>query len=481
MATLNVRERRFETTIAYMGLSGATLEPVERAAADEGFGKLGRSRRETPALAAVSWVPARSRGVDECGVVVDVVAPLATEGEVLGSLRDADGLVWVLDADPAAVGRARASLEVLRDELARAGRKRVPGVLQLEGAMASEVVAELAESSGLSPLEIVGSGAGAAEALEAALEDILAGLRRTNEARPDDGAGQLGEAEKDNPLLSALRGALRETLDAHARLLEERTVGRMLAEVDGAQRRGIDEVVSVLDARGCEVAAEIERARRDLAAVGAAVEAHRAEQAAHIERRFEVVEVAVGARLGALAAAMERVDGRIGLLEASLPALASLEASVGALADRDDLVAATEAAGAAAVAASHDLRAALEVRARQDREQNAAISAALRRSMEGLAREVHDVGRTDALDALSARIDRLEEAVREPAVLERLVARVERIEAAVRDQGKLEAVLRGHQELGERQTALAAAVAAIDAQLCALTEELKRPKKGWFA
>lgn len=162
MAYLNVRERRLETTIAYVGAT-TNLACLEGAA---------RVLEDDDALLALAWAPADAPRVDGCDVMVRLVAPRSDE-QLFALLADADGVVVAADGGHA--------LDMVR---AHAAERPV----------------------------LVQEGDGLVATLEAALASVIAAMKSRTTPVP--------AAADPNPLLSALREVLRETVREHAESMD---------------------------------------------------------------------------------------------------------------------------------------------------------------------------------------------------------------------------------------------------------------------
>ena len=306
MAYLNVRERRIEATIAYVGpeLAGKATN-FDHLLTTEGprFGKVEGSKDRL----SLAWQPAGASPFRDCDVLVQLVAQRGRVSAALTDdvLRDADGVVVVMDADPAAEERNRESLATVLHLLARGERRDVPVVLQVnksdlrDARGAAEVMGKL-EASGLRHVVASArSGEGVVETLEAALEEVL--LAMQSPAGREDVTpvnGTVGSSsEGGHPLLAALRQVLRDTVRGHVEELEVRLVTgieRSFARFDG--------VLSRIEQRTA-TKAEIE-------ALGLRVDRLRDELKADLVRALEVRGRADREHVTAVAAGLKKsVDG----------------------------------------------------------------------------------------------------------------------------------------------------------------------------
>lgn len=186
MAYLNVRERRLETTIAYVG-AAANLACLEGAA---------RVLEDDDTLFSLAWSPAHAPRVDGCDVMVRLVAPRSDE-QLFALLADADGVVVAADGERA--------FDLVREHAAER-----PVLMQ--------------------------DGEGLVETLEAALASVLAAMKNRTTPVP--------AAADPNPLLSALREVLRETVREHAESMER----AMTMAIEGALAPVRAELVSLKNA-----------------------------------------------------------------------------------------------------------------------------------------------------------------------------------------------------------------------------------------
>lgn len=214
MAHLNVRERVLETKIAFVDASG--------------FAALGDAEVIDNVL-ALTWKPSAETTFRDCGVRVRVVAPRgeASKDQLAALLRDADGVVF-------------------SDEKHRA---------LFDGF--TKTVVQVAEWEGVT------------QTLERALADVLTTLQRetlNDDTMVTDTARSNGRAtaREGNPLLTALRQVLRETVTAEVDELESRVTHRLegfFAEQRAEQRAASAAVGSDerSDERADEQAATIRR------------------------------------------------------------------------------------------------------------------------------------------------------------------------------------------------------------------------------
>ncbi|HTJ85443.1 MAG TPA: hypothetical protein VL400_27180, partial [Polyangiaceae bacterium] len=258
MAYLNVRERRIEAKIAYVGgeLAGkaTNLAWLGQSGRDGRIAKVDTST-DPPGALTLAWSPAERAVFRDCDVRVSLVAQHggASEERYEEALRGVDGVVVVLDAHPSAQERNRASFDTVRDVLARSDRRGVPIVVQvnktdLPGALgADEVIARLDAPAPRHVPAVAAQGTGVLETLEAALEEVLDALTSgaNGEQAPGEGDpsadpslhGSNGASDGGHPLLAALRQVLRDTMTEHARALEGRITARLEETLCRVERR----------------------------------------------------------------------------------------------------------------------------------------------------------------------------------------------------------------------------------------------------
>ena len=266
MAYLNVRERRIEARIAYVGpdLAGKTtnLEHLRTATRDARIARVEAPQVGGGDVLSVAWRPPENARFRDCEVIVRVIAqgrsPSGSRrlGEVL---HEVDGVIVVADAHPAARPRNHASLIELREALARSERASVPLVVQVNKTDLPDAIpaADVVRTMDAGPLPHVEASAlrgdGVVDTLELALVQVLASMQRegdpTDAAHAARGAARLGGGATDtgHPLLAALRQVLRETVQDHAAEVEARIAARLATREDVAQIAArLDQIVREL-------------------------------------------------------------------------------------------------------------------------------------------------------------------------------------------------------------------------------------------
>jgi hypothetical protein len=278
MAYLNVRERRIETKIAYVGADlvgkATNLEALKTATRDAKSGSVETYTTPDGELLSLSWQPADRTLFRDCDVLVKIVAPRGPISELAEreTLRDVDGVVIVMDARAEAREQNRESLLRVNEALERGDRTQVACVLQLnksdlKEALAPTVMLDAIDASQFRHVTASATrGEGVIETLEAALGEVLA---RMQQEQPDDSRSRetvVPPANGDNahPLLASLRQVLRETMSEYAAELELRvttSMRRSLADIERAATQG--------QARASE---ELETLRVDVERLRVAVE-----------------------------------------------------------------------------------------------------------------------------------------------------------------------------------------------------------------
>ncbi len=340
MAYLNVRERRIEATIAYVGpeLAGkaTNFDHLRSAPPSERLGKLVGLDTGSIDRLALAWQPVATGRFRDCEVFVKLVAQ---RGRVSAEhtddvLKDADGVVIVMDADPTADAKNRASLEAVRQLLARGGRRDVPVVLQVnksdlpDARGADEVIGKL-EAKGLRHVVASArSGEGVVETLEAALEEVLMAMQ--SPSGQDEGGGRSvipasrasgTPGDGGHPLLAALRQVLRETVLEHAEEVEARVmrgVERSFERLDGSVSR-VEQRLLAADAAWMDL-------RDQVTAINGRVERLREEVKADAVRTLETRGRADREHLATATVALKKS------IDALAPELRALEARSGELA-----------------------------------------------------------------------------------------------------------------------------------------------------
>lgn len=392
MAYLNVRDRRLEAKIAYVG--------ALHSGRGTNFERLGGARVIEDDQLAVYWQPSAEVTFRDCSVRAELVSARGetSADRLRGLLRSADGVVFVADADPTARTRTREVLACLREVLAEIAHP-VPVVVQVNKTDLAEPTVVLDELSLTEWPHVAANaleGRGVAETVERTMALVLEALGRRDLTTDPTSAPT---PEHGNPLLNALRQVLRETVAWHVEEVEKRNQARFdrfFAEL--AQQR--DEIA--------RVRASIAGFKETLTALGDTAEGI----------SFESIR-----------------QGRV----------------------VNDLAEADGARGKQLV----ELARTLDGLTKADREQQSVI-AGLKRSLDALPAEIRGVDARSAVLAMKVDVEKAGERVG-ARVTERIAqseARSEQIEQAL--------------------VAIDARTTALGAQLEALIEELKKPKKSWF-
>lgn len=528
MAYLNVGERRIEATIAYVGpeLGGKTtnFDQLMSSTLDADLGRIEVAGSAAGAFRTLRWQPAERGRFRDCGVVVKLLAQSGpfSEERVDDILRDADGVVVVIDAHPSAQAVNRASLDAVQRALRARDRAPVPVVLQvnktdLSDALAPEDVVDALDAKSLVHVPAAAArGLGVVETLEAALAEVLAAMQAT---RPDassgsDGSGALGSpaaatastADSGHPLLAALRQVLRETMLEHVSELETRATYALRGDLNrleekiealSAHARALEELVLDMGnrvARHTDVLVEVRACAESAgeSAKGAEVSAKRADESA----------TTAGLLAREATELLERELPRLGRLEEAADATATVLAM---FATKDDLAAASARLEELSSEGREAVARAIEGRAKSDREHLTSLTTALRRSIEGVAQEVRA---SDARQRVEDATERVAELAKRSEQLGGLLAdvalhsaqlkgrvdaageqaramgpRIEKVDATVKERASgLEGNLEGLRAmLGKQSAAVDARIEALDGRIRDVIEELKKSKKGWFA
>ncbi|MBX3198421.1 MAG: hypothetical protein KF894_09845 [Labilithrix sp.] len=434
MAYLNVRERRIETKIAYVGpeLAGKTTNLQHL----KGGARRARASDLSPDGDALSldWRPLEKSRFDDCELTVQLVASrgsLSTE-RLDTLLEDSDGVVVVVDAAPTAREENLRTLSLVREALARPSVRRMPVVVQLNKTDLSEAISASEVASSVEWPIVTASavrGEGVVETLETALSNVIASFDERAPSEP-----RVSSKMNEHPLLGALKEILRETVSEH------------MATV----------------------------ARDTSAKIASAVAAHLAQT----ERAVEELREAVAASTRDLSSALavqERTIAEISLR------LVETQAMAFDLATRRDVE-----------ASESRVRDDLSTQARAEREHMTAAAAVIRRGVEALGVDLKKQDARDKVVQLAAdqaelgvKLESLTKALAPTAasigalqtslqreMRESVVPRLARIEDSVQvmhvDTG--ESLQRADERTGE-----------IKVGLDELLDELRKRKKGWFS
>jgi len=516
MAYLNVREKLIETRIAYVGaeLAGKATN-FDRLVAETREGRASSVER-TPvdggSLLSLDWHPSGAARFDDCDVVVRLQTThgAVSAGALDRLLHDVDGVVLVLDADPAAQDRNRRSLAALRDVLDRDRDvdRPVPVVVQLnksdlpDAVSSAELVSTLDVAHWPHVSAAASRGDGVCETLQRALEDVLEAMKRTR-ATSEAATPSSGTARAEgNPLLAALRQILRDTVAERVGELEKsllQQVDARLGRIESGMASRLDRIEANVDARLAQAEVHVD-SRLDQADTRLERETTRLRtDIANMARSFADLESKTESIVREVANQTVRAT-----TQAIADRISEQEAAIGALSGTVD----------ASLARAHhawtqELGTALDTRSRADREHVTATSSVLRRGIDSIAADVKktsgpgaraDLGplteavhkldqkvesRTDVIVALLEptvpimttlpnRIGDVQTAVKR-ALEESVGKRVQMVSESVevlraQSEQTAESVLRTETKSNEVREALGEIV-----------EELKKPKKGWFS
>lgn len=455
MAYLNVRERRIEAKIAYLGpeLAGRTTN-FERLAApasgskDARIGKVRTSSDETAARLSLAWQLEEATRFRDCDVVVELVAPCESATDDL--LREADGVVVVVDAAPSSQDRNRASLASVQKALERIQRGSVPLVVQinkvdLPDALSVESVVDGLDAAALPHVSAIATqGQGVVETLATAMDGVLAAMQ----TRPDE--THATHVDPTHPLLSALQEVLRQTVRDH-----------------------LDEVSSTVADR---VEASITRLEDRL-------------------RNLEASIARVDERVLSLEASSTNADNRVETLQESLDdRLQRLDTSLHERLHNIETAAAQAETRARAIEANTsrlDLRLeSLSSTVAEVGEQVGWIVVERKETKPPPPPDPRQVALAEGVDALAANVVRLAERVDRltsgvDSVFQStggLGSRIQEVETSLKQRSaRVEDIVRAARadaEAGRETTD--ATVNALKSRVDEVFEELKRSKKGWF-
>jgi len=367
MATLNMRERRIEAKIVYLGpaLAGkaTNFRRLLETPSDARIGSVEPVVADPERLLALSFRPREASPFRDCSMRVEVVAPRGkmVDSTVREILRDVDGVVLVMDAQPAALEQNRESLELLRGVLAEDARE-LPVVVQLNKSDVPDALAPSALALDGYPAVRASAtrGEGVHETLETALEAVLASMTR-EDPQPNGEMQATGREDDGPPLLGALRRVLRDTVREHREEEASRTLAALAPALERIERR-LDALES------------------------------RAESAAAAEpTRVSSTDMAVSMRLELLSENLHELGKSLG--------------RVATKSDLGDVVASTDSA---LVGQSIELGAVIEATSRVERDHVTASTASVTRALEVLAAQIAE-GETRAhlveITALLQRAD----------------------------------------------------------------------------
>ena len=232
MAYLNVRERRIETKIAYVGpeLAGkaTNLQQLQSDVARGRTTQILEEELDSGSVASFEWAPLEKSRFRDCDVAVRIVAAHgALSADRLDRvLADVDGVVVVIDAAPSAQDENRRAVSLVREALTKdAGASRQVVVQlnksDLDDAIDTRDVAATLETREWPVVKASAArGEGVLETLEMALSNVISAMNTPDLAAADVKVDH-------NPLLTALRQILRDTVTEHMATLEQQALARM--------------------------------------------------------------------------------------------------------------------------------------------------------------------------------------------------------------------------------------------------------------
>ena len=280
MAYLNLRERRIEAKIAYVGaaLAGRGTHFFEHL-----VGKVEKSIAPSDDVISLAWQPSALEHFKDCAVYVNLVASDGSVAEKLDDfLRGADGVVVVVDASPTAEDRNRAAVTAVKEAIARGERPGVPVLLQVDQVDVPETA-------------------------QAALEQVLAALQAE---RPSAAA----EAPNRHPLLDALRQVFRETVKEQVGELERRMTAQFEKALELHEKRSQADVGLAI-----QVVEQTQEASATLASISTRLDRLRADR-----DQQSVAAAGTKKSIEALSADIRALDGRFDELA---PRIDEIEAS----------------------------------------------------------------------------------------------------------------------------------------------------------
>ncbi|AKU93496.1 hypothetical protein AKJ09_00160 [Labilithrix luteola] len=453
MAYLNVRERRVEAKVAYVG--------GERSGKRSALVELRKRSGLTSALAgadafAFDLRPRKNGGDDDYPLIVKLVAHEGAPeiANVAPLLSDADAVVVVIDVDPSAHDENRQAVQVVRDVL---GDRTVPVHLHVvqselsEFVTADAVVAELGVTAWPHAATSSSPGDGAYETFNRVVHDVMEAMTQSDVSESETQPVPHAARGEGNPLLSALRRVLDTTVEQHVRRLGEELTTR---------------IESSLDARVQALAARIDLMERG----GSTASVER--QIESVRDRIEAIED------GAKVFRHQMVTNSDELLRAARHTCTREDLATISTDLRDEVVRSVDAS----VVAS--------------RESVASITG-LRRAIDGLTAEARRASTKEAVSAISTKLEEMEQQTMAlGAVVERASAPAITLAGKVADSkeelvrelrenvtrriASLDAVLREVAARTETAASVDERTARVETLLTELIEELKKPKKGWF-
>lgn len=351
MAYLNVRDRRIEATIAYVG--------PELAGKKTNFERLGQRDRNGGTVTfdddgiTLEWRPTERDRFDDCDLRVKLVAPEAglDAARLDDVLARADGVVVVVEATAESRSETLRALHLVREAIERkdAG-PRLPVVVQLNKSDRADaaVVEEVAQTTSWPVVRASAMhGEGVMETLESALDNVLHAMKQ---------APTTSSPLDKHPLLNALREVLRETVSEHVAALEraiadrfERTVVDRAEAVLSSRFDALEKVLTARHDQTIEAftttSKRIEaRLREELTAQSRSDREHLTSVAAVLRRSVEAVAVelrnsALPEKQAALASEVSNlrtktdamsgaVDAAVAKVEALPPRIAAVESAV---------------------------------------------------------------------------------------------------------------------------------------------------------
>jgi signal recognition particle receptor subunit beta/uncharacterized protein YoxC len=443
MAYLNVRERRIETKIAYIGpeLAGKATN-LQQLKSDSSRGRASDVLIEGDRL-SLEWRPLQMDRFNDCDVAVKLVASKGaiSEGRLPAVLDGVDGVVVVVDAAPASREESQRALKLVKEAVSRTTPS-VPVVVQVNKSDLADALPD-ADVAGEVGWPVVRAsavrGEGVVETLEKALATVLDAMSSTKKTvQPEPG---LASKLDQTPLLAALRDVLRETVTEHMTAVERQAADRIAASV----------------------AERFDDANRAVA---------------ELKMTIAVASKETARVLASQEAALIEISGRITELQAALV----------------DVVTRAEL-----TEQETRLKEDAALRAKAERDHVTSMGSVLKRSIEGLAAEARRLDHGDKYTKISAELVEVQSKIDGVAIaleptttaVQRLPNRLQAVETAI--QRELREIVSAqlkriedsvqvmHVDTEESMQKTNKAAQDIQGGLNELLEELKKRKKGWFS
>ncbi len=456
MAHLNVRQRRIEATIAFVGRADGARAQLDLLQASGDARPATTVDVDGVSARSLSWSPAWSGVAGLEGAVTLRALDSHSDDDGARLARAADGVVLVVDDARAHLAEHLAA----RDALAQAlSGSETPVVVQLAPGGTDDLVpmAELVDTLGLQAWPLAGARDEPRRAVELALDAVALALMTPPEVASES---------DETPLLDSLRS----TIDAALRATTAELERRWLEAVRATSREAVAETSTRLDALQPTLGRLDERLA-SLSSEVTALSLHLRELQASLVTTAEAVT-----RAAAEGRASAKVtDATLAKLRESLDAEAVLVRRAGT--EAEDAKAAATRAAARMDALERVLARAVDAGAARAERAAAAAQEPLTQ-LGGRVGELVEASR--AADARAAALERATRAASEPATrtlaqVTELPTTLSRLDAhADARSARVEALIQ------ERSEHANARVEAVGQSVDALLDELRTKKKGWF-